>query len=93
MKKRKFSPEYKAEAVKLVLEEGLKVPEAARNLGIGCSTLQKWVSLANSAGSSVSKQKLSLEAECKQLKKNLREAQMEVEILKKATAFFSKNVF
>ena len=43
MKHRKFSPEFKDEAVCLVLEQGVSVTQAAADLGIGLSTLQKWV--------------------------------------------------
>lgn len=92
MPRRKFSKEFKQEAVKLVLEEGLKVPEAARNLGIGASTLQKWVSQRRDEDNPDSVNNSNLENECKRLKKELRIAKMEVEILKKATAFFSKSI-
>ena len=43
MPKRKFSEEYKLEAVKLVVEGGAPVAQAARDLGLGQSTLEKWV--------------------------------------------------
>jgi transposase len=41
--RRKFDRSFKAQAVKLVTEQGYKVTEAAVNLGIGVSTLGKWV--------------------------------------------------
>ncbi len=45
-KKRKFSPEFKAEAVKLVLEEGRSVSSVAKELDLGSSVLTVWVQQA-----------------------------------------------
>ena len=39
--KRKFSTEFKTEAVKLVLEQGLTPAQACRDVGIGSSTLKR----------------------------------------------------
>lgn len=41
-KRRKFTDEFKEEAVKLVTEEGYKITEAARNLGIHENQLGRW---------------------------------------------------
>ncbi len=41
--RRKFSDEYKIEAVKMVTEQGDKVAEAARNLGINVNQLHRWI--------------------------------------------------
>lgn len=91
MKKRKFSPEFKDEAVRLVLTQGVKVAQAARDLGIGQSTLQKWVSAykerEQSNGQAVSEADM---AELKRLRKENHRLRMERDILKKATAFFAK---
>ena len=40
--KKKYTQEYKLDAVKLVTEQGYKISEAARNLGIGSSMLGRW---------------------------------------------------
>ena len=42
-KRRKFTPEYKARAVQLVLKQGLSVAEAARDLDLAESVLHNWV--------------------------------------------------
>ena len=42
---KKFSEEYKLEAVKLVEEQGLKSSEVSKDLEIGKSTLDKWLKL------------------------------------------------
>ena len=43
MIKKQYTPEFKAEAIKLVTEQELSVSQAANDLGIGKSTLDKWV--------------------------------------------------
>ena len=46
----KYAPEFRAEAVKLVLEQGLTQPEAAERLGIPKGSLPNWVVTARRAG-------------------------------------------
>lgn len=41
-KRRKYTMEFKEEAVKLIMEQGYQVAEAARNLGINASVLGRW---------------------------------------------------
>lgn len=92
MKRRRFSPEFKDEAVRLVLEQGLTVRQAAADLGIGLSSMQKWVTAhrkrqqANN-GEVVSEADM---AELKSLRKEVHRLRMERDILKKATAFFAR---
>ena len=90
-----YTPEYRAEAVKLVLDSGLKVAEAAKKLGMPKQTLATWVALAKEGklknlDMSRSKETGDLEAENARLRKELAEAKMERDILKKAAAFFAK---
>ena len=42
-KRRKFSQEFKQDAVKLVIDQGMKCTEAARDLGVDQNTLSRWV--------------------------------------------------
>ena len=42
-KRRKYTDEFRQDAVKLVTEQGYKVPEAARNLGINAAMLRRWI--------------------------------------------------
>ena len=86
--KRKFSAEFKAETVKLVLEQGLAPAQAARDMGIGSSTMDKWLKAARG--------QMQPEAitgnekeELKRLRKEIYYLKMERDILKKATAYFS----
>ena len=89
-KRRKYTEEFRQEAVNLVTEQGYKASEAARNLGINESMLRRWIrnTTINNSGdkaalSDEQRRIRELEAENKRLK-------MEREILKKATAFFVK---
>lgn len=83
---KKFSPEFKSEAVKLVLQEGVSITQASKDLGIGHSTLQRWVS----SNDSIDNLDLNEKDELKHLRKEVKKLRMERDILKKATAFFAK---
>jgi transposase len=89
--RRSFTDEYKAGAVRLVLDEGKSISEAARNLGLTASALGNWVKQAR-ADRSHGKLGLTTEerAELGRLRKENRELRLEREILKKAAAFFAK---
>lgn len=86
--KRKYSPEFKKEAVQLVTEQGYSIAEAARNLGIRANMLGRWKSeLAEQTN--VDQLGHDDKAELKRLQKENRRLKMEREILKKAAAFFA----
>ena len=90
-KRRRFTDEFKAGAVRLVLEEGKRVAEVARDLGLTASALRIWVERAR-ADRSGGKTGLTTEerAEFAAMRKELRVVRMERDILKKAVAFFAK---
>jgi len=90
-KKRQFTDEFKAGAVRLVLEEGKRIAEVARDLGLTASSLRVWVVRAR-ADRSGGKTGLTSEerAEYAAMRKELRVVKMERDILKKAVAFFAK---
>lgn len=85
---KRFTEEYKAEAVKLVTEGGLTIGRAASDLGIGLSTLTKW--LQQQRAEVPEALSLSEREELKQLRKENATLRMERDILKKATAYFAK---
>jgi transposase len=88
--KRSFSPEFREKAVAYVLEQGKSVAAAARELGIGESTLGNWVSAARAGGSANNEPMTPAEREeIRRLRAENRELQMRVELLKKAAAFFA----
>ncbi len=87
--RRSFTPEFKQEAAELALSSEKTIAQVARDLGVGESNLGKWVSdhkaaQAGSAPSTVER------AEMRDLKRQLRNAEMERDILAKAVAFFSR---
>jgi transposase len=91
--KRTFTPEFKMEAVRLVTEQGYKTTEAARNLGIHPSVLNRWKSQLASEGKNIfpGKGRLTPEKEeLQRLRKENQRLKMERDILKKAAAFFAK---
>jgi transposase len=88
--KRKFTPEFKKEAVALVTEQDYTVAKAAVSLGISDKTLHTWVTLARNQGGSILSD--DERAELKRLRKENKELRLEKEILKKASAFFAKHM-
>jgi transposase len=83
-KYRRYSREFKEEAVGLVVAQGYSIAEAARNLGINANMLGRWKQ--DSEGSSPS---VDDKAELARLRKENERLRMEREILKKAAAFFA----
>jgi transposase len=91
VERRRYTDEFKAEA--LVLAERVGFPAARKKLGISAQTLHGFSKQRlGGDGSGVSTPKLSeIEAENRRLRLALAEAQMERDILKKATAYFAKH--
>ena len=85
--RRRYSPEFKQDAIKLA--ESIGVGETAKKLNIPFSSLQRWKCQRN-IPIEKSQDVLKLQREVKRLKKELAEEKATVEILKKATAFFSR---
>ena len=92
MRNRKYDPDFKREAVRLVIEEKLSVREVERNLGITCGVLKGWVQKHRDHQDAAFVGSMSLispEAELKQLRKENDQLRRERDILKKAVAIFS----
>jgi transposase len=90
--RRGFTKEFKVEAVKLVTEQGYKISEAARNLGIDSSVLRRWKEQIEKEGMQAFPGKGFITAEKEELhrlRKEVKRLEMERDILKKATAFFA----
>ena len=90
-KRRRYTEEFKREAVALVSEQGYSVAEAARSLDVGENQIRRW------------RQKFEQEAtegeltatereELERLRKENRQLRMEKDILKKASAYFAKEM-
>jgi len=89
MKTRQFSNEYKEEAVKLVAEAGVLVRQAAKDLGIGQSTLQKWVGQFKKANQVLAPIDLNQREELKRLQADNHKLRLERDLLKRASVFFA----
>ena len=92
--RQQYTKEFREQAVRLVLEQQVTIPEAARRLSMSGKTLKNWVGRARHgqfATVGASRRPVTeLEAELSRLKRDLAEARMERDILKKATAYFAK---
>ena len=92
---RTYSAEFKAEAVKKIAGNNGNISATAKQLGIAMQTLSNWHNKANQGKLIGTEQydpdlMMALQ-EIKQLKRQLKVAEEEREILKKATAYFAKH--
>lgn len=92
-KRRKFEPEFKAEAVRLVRERGRTVADVARRLGVHVNTLHTWVrELPGEASARARRSHRNAESEAvRRLERELKRVTEERDILKKAVAFFANH--
>ena len=89
--RKKYTQEYKDEAVELVISSGGPIAEIARNLGINEGTLANWVNTAKKSGKLKEKPLDTDErARLKELEDENRRLRMERDFLKKAAAWFAK---
>lgn len=90
MKKRKYTVEFKAEAVKLVTEQKYNLSEAAKNSGVPVKNMQRWVYESKNKDKPVKTSlKTEEKSELERLRKENKRLLMERDILKKAAAFFA----
>jgi transposase len=91
MGRKRFTPEFKASAVALVIEQKYSRTEAAKNLGITVSTLDAWLhKQRHLKGASSLVEEADLRKRVVELERENRRLTMERDILKKATAYFAK---
>jgi transposase len=93
-RRRVFSREFKTEAVRLVVERGVKITQAAKDLGIHENVLRKWVLnfKADPEQSFPGRGKLKPDdAEVARLRRELAKTKAERDILKKAIAYFARD--
>ena len=89
--RRKYTEDFKRDAVALVTEQGYKVSEAARSLDINDHQLRRWKQefAEEASGARLSEDERE---ELKRLRKEVRNLRMEKEILKKASQYFAKEM-
>jgi transposase len=89
--RRRFTDEYKAQAVAFVIDDQRPVAEVARNIGVHEMTLGKWVKKVRESGDSSEKPlDASERAELERLRAENAELQMQVEFVKKVATWFAK---
>ncbi len=88
---KKFTEEFKKEAIKLVTEHGYSQKQAAESLGISSKNLNRWIHAE--AKAKAKKDTMSTEEkENRALRKEINRLKLEKEILKKAAAFFAREL-
>lgn len=91
--RRKFSPEFKSEAVRLATQVGISVNSVANDLGIHDSLLRRWIreaaspAKARQSGSDAAE----LAKEVSRLRRENARLKMERDIIKKALGYFAKD--
>jgi transposase len=89
-KRRHFTDEQKADAVRLVRVSGESIPQVARDLDLTENSLRNWVKQAEIDDGTREGLTTEEKAEIRRLRKELRKVTMERDFLKKAAAFFAK---
>lgn len=91
-KRRNYSPEYRAAAVKRVIESSLPVAKVARELGILDGTLGNWVASYKREHAGDPQPQLSLDerVRLRETERELREVKIENEFLKKCASYFAQ---
>jgi transposase-like protein len=90
MPNRKYSREFKLSAVKLVNEQGYKIKDAAKSLGIDAANVRGWVKKFSQEEGLAPSGEGAVQAELRRLRKENAQLVIEREILKKAAAFFAR---
>ena len=89
--RRNYPEDFKRNAVALITEQGYSIAEAARSLDVGANLLGRWKREyeAQARGETLDQDERE---ELKRLRRENRELRMEKEILKKASAYFAKEM-
>jgi len=88
-KRRNYTPAYRREAARLVIDTGRPIAHVAREIGIGEQLLGRWVALERArADNPPPALDVDERAELERLRVEVAELRMDREFLKKATAFF-----
>ena len=92
-KYRKFSPEFRVEAVRMVIETSRPIAQVAKELGVNDGTLGNWVKAARDAKARAGDPEGLSESErveLQRLRKEVVELRTDREILRKAAAYFAR---
>ena len=88
--RKKYTPQYRQEAARLVIESGRPIAHVAKEIGVAEGLLGQWVKLERERqGSEDGRSDADIRAENARLRRELAEFKMDNEFLSKATAFFA----
>ena len=89
--RRNYTEDFKRDAVALVTEQGYSLANASRSLGVGANVIGRWKREyeAQTSGEALGKDERE---ELKRLRRENRELRMEKDILKKASAYFAREM-
>ncbi len=91
--RRRFTREYKAQAVQHLLESGKPLSDVATELDVSPGQLSQWRNEQLAAGSAEARAARKAElAETQRLRREVKRLEEEVEILRKAAAFFARGI-
>lgn len=91
MSTQRFTPEFKEEAVRQVVERGYSVPEVSARLGVSAHSLYKWIkAVTPDKTERQASELLEAKSEILRLRAQLRRTEEERDILKKAARYFAR---
>ena len=93
--RRSFDPGFKLELVKMIQEQGLSVGHVSESMSIGTSAIRRWVAqyAAEQSGQpGIGKPLTAEQQRIRQLEQENRQLRGDVDILKKASAFFAREL-
>lgn len=92
MNKQRYTPEFKDEAVRQIIDRGHSVADVSERLGVSAHSLYKWVNAVKpSANEKHNSELIAAKSEILKLKAELRRTEEERDILKKAARYFAKD--
>ena len=93
--RRKFDTSFKLEVVRMIKEQGLSVPHVSQSMNIGQSAIRRWATqyeLEQSGQRGIGNPLTAEQQRIRQLEQENRQLKMDVDILKKASAFFAREL-
>mgnify|MGYP003530963580 FL=1 len=94
-KYRKFDASFKLEVVKMIKDQDMSIGQVCRDLDLGETAVRRWVQQYEAeqlGGAGIGKPLTSEQQRIRQLEQQIRELKMDNDILKKATAFFAREL-
>ena len=94
-KRRHFEPSFKLEVVRMVRDQGLSVPEVCRTMQVGETALRRWmaqVEAESAGGRGIGLALTTDQQRIRQLEQENRQLRSDNDLLKKASAFFAREL-